>query len=645
MDTNSVKVSVVIPVFNAGKYLKMCLNSLLAQTTHDFEVICVDDGSKDESRDILQSYKRKFYKMIILNQNNKGAGAARNVGLRHAQGEYVYFMDADDCCHRNLLSKAVAAADSTKADIVCFHFKKMKPNGRRVRSNGYRQEWVDSEEDVFNYQSCPDHILSVVNPTPWNKLYRRKFLLENELKFEEISSTNDITFAAVSCAKAGRITAVNKALYYYRIGHGGTITAEKPKRLENVVKAIESTIDQVSRLPYYSTIRKSLQQFVIENYIFSLKNYAKDLSTPQAQSFYNAVHDCFCSDLFSETEDLHLGNTEVKKEFQIIRKYGYTNLMKEKNRRVIVSMTSYPERISFAAEALKTLIRQSYPADEIILWLAESQFPGKENELPKELEKMIQEQQVSIRWCDDLKAHKKYFFALQDYPDDLIITVDDDLYYEPDLIKNLLESYLLNPNAVSTVRAHLITSDSKRGVLPYEEWIKEMHSCIGKPSMQLFCTGGAGALYPAYLFSEVPFDAKDISDNCPYADDIWLKILEVYAGIPVVIASKYKDLRYIDGSQENRLFDYNSKNNDRQLVNSIIWLEEKYGKGYFYKQVGADAVDENLYNEETLISHFTGRIDDIETELWSIKGSKAYKVGKPIVCFVRKCKDYIKKRI
>ena len=101
------RVSVVMPVYNVEKYLKESLASLISQSFKNFELICVDDGSTDKSGEILRSMKPKFRRMTILEQKNKGAGAARNAGIKAAKGKYLFFMDADDICDKRLLEKTV----------------------------------------------------------------------------------------------------------------------------------------------------------------------------------------------------------------------------------------------------------------------------------------------------------------------------------------------------------------------------------------------------------------------------------------------------------------------------------------------------------------------------------------------------------
>ena len=117
-----VKVSVIIPVYNAQQYLKQCLDSICQQTLHEIEIICIDDGSTDDSLRILQEYTKKESRLQILTQKNQGAGAARNCGLRAAKGLYLSFLDADDFFEPNMLEEALNEIETYKADFICFRF-------------------------------------------------------------------------------------------------------------------------------------------------------------------------------------------------------------------------------------------------------------------------------------------------------------------------------------------------------------------------------------------------------------------------------------------------------------------------------------------------------------------------------------------
>ena len=127
--------------------------------------------------------------------------------------------------------------------------------------------------------------------------------------------------------------------------------------------------------------------------------------------------------------------------------------------KVIVSLTSFPARIDRAYYAIKSLMLQSYKADKIILWLAESQFPSRQ--IPKRLQ-MLTEHGLTIRWCDDLRSHKKYFYALQGQKNnELVITYDDDIIYENDSIEKLIKVHEQYPDCIVCIRAHEIMLDER----------------------------------------------------------------------------------------------------------------------------------------------------------------------------------------
>ena len=267
--------------------------------------------------------------------------------------------------------------------------------------------------------------------------------------------------------------------------------------------------------------------------------------------------------------------------------------------RLVVSLTSFPARIGCVAAALETIYAQTRQADEVVLWLADEQFPGGEESLPGELQGLIAEGRLTLRWCPDLKPHKKYLYAFREYPDDLIVTVDDDLLYDPRLLEDLYACFLRHPKAVSAARVHLMSIDEAGSVLPYESWIFETDALVDEPSMQLFATGGAGALYPPHLLDRRMLDEEAIRETCLYADDIWLKAMEAVSGVSVVLARPYRDLQYVPGSQNVALWRGNlsgsavTGGNDRQLEQVSSWLDEIYGLDALSRALRAEGCGQN----------------------------------------------------
>ena len=243
------------------------------------------------------------------------------------------------------------------------------------------------------------------------------------------------------------------------------------------------------------------------------------------------------------------------KDFAIIDFDSSGTLTILKSKQIIVSVTSYPARIRSVALALETIYEQTRKLDKVVLWLAASQFPNRDDDLPKELLKLVFEKGLEIQWCDDdLKPHKKYYYAFQKYPDDLVITIDDDILYPPQRIENLYLSYLLHPYAVAAARAHLIPISESGKILPYKLWPQEIDAYVNKMSLQLCATGCGGVLYPTGLFSKVReclLDKETIKRVCLYADDLWLKGMEIVAGIPLVVAEEFQDLCYAPDSHAN----------------------------------------------------------------------------------------------
>lgn len=610
------KVSVIIPVYNAEKYLNESLDSILAQTLTDIEIICVDDGSTDSSSAILEQYAKEDGRITVLQQNNKGAGAARNLGMKCATGKYFYFFDADDKCDPTMLEETVSIAEKVSADIVAFNFYRFFEDGtERKISGGIHINFLPKDVTVFNYNECPDRILSVINPTPWNKIFNAEFVRSHSLQYEEISSSNDITFCAVCSAYAERIAYTTKAFLHYRVGYINTITSSKHKNLTNVITAVSSVIQQVKKLPYCYDILRSVQFFAIDNFIFALNHNVKDFNDEVCGQYYQWVHLFFNSSFCDTVTEEILKQQDLYNSFFIVKKHDYDTMKLLKSRKIIVSLTSYPARIQGVSTVLKSILSQTLPADEIVLWLAESQFAGKEADLPEELVQMEKENNVQIRWCDDLKPHKKYFYSMQEYPDDLVVTIDDDVIYSSKTLENLYYSYLMHPDAVSANRAHLMIVDEHGKLLPYNDWIRETDGCRWQPSMQLFAVGVGGVLYPPHLLHQDLFQKQVIIDNCIYADDLWLKAMEVVNQIPVVVASEYVQLQYVPGSQEEALWRTNTSDeenlNDLQLANIIVWLDQRFEKNIFIDGLTKSETGVQLLGIRSLCQHFVAERNNL----------------------------------
>lgn len=216
-------VSVVIPVYNVEDYLRECLESVLSQTLRDIEIICVDDGSTDDSPDILQEYAESDERISIYTKENEGVGgaSARNLGLSKAVGKYVSILDSDDFFDLSMLEKAVIRAEETNADIVIFGgYEYDEKTHAKRKINGILNECVIPNREVFSRKDCSDDIFQITQGMAWNKLFRRSFLNRYGIKFQKIKFSDDAFFTFSHLALAERISVLREPLINYRFNSG-----------------------------------------------------------------------------------------------------------------------------------------------------------------------------------------------------------------------------------------------------------------------------------------------------------------------------------------------------------------------------------------------------------------------------------------
>lgn len=182
---------------------------------------------------------------------------------------------------------------------------------------------------------------------------------------------------------------------------------------------------------------------------------------------------------------------------------------------LIISLTSYPARFNKLHLTLKCLLSQSMAADKVILWLAHQDKTALTPAIMN-----LQKAGLEIRYCDDLRSYKKIIPTLQAHPDSFIVTADDDLYYWPTWLEELVESFNGNPKEVVCHRAHRIRLDKNGLALPYCQWEYEIGSC--EVAENVFPTSGAGALYPPQIFFVEVCNEILFKKLCANADDVWL---------------------------------------------------------------------------------------------------------------------------
>jgi len=208
-----------------------------------------------------------------------------------------------------------------------------------------------------------------------------------------------------------------------------------------------------------------------------------------------------------------------------INEFKETGLTKEKrNPRLIVSITSFEQRMYDIHFALYSLLNQTLKPDEIILWLGEKEFPNKEDDLPQSV-LSLKNNGLTIKWCKDIGPYTKLIPALKEFPDDIIVTADDDIYYPRNWLELLYNAYLKEPQYIHCHRAHSITFDENKNINKYSKWTAEVSNV--DLSFCNFITGSGGILYPPKSFYKDVLNEQLFLKLSPTADDIWFWAMAV----------------------------------------------------------------------------------------------------------------------
>ena len=215
-----MKVSVIIPVYNAEKFLRTCLDSVLNQTLEDYEVILINDGSTDSSPAIIGEYQEKYPdKVRSLTVDNGGQGRAKNFGIDLSRGEYITNVDSDDRIAPDMLEKMFTAAVENDADVVVCDFWRV----------------VDGKE-IYEAAKLTDNPLSAVGQC-WNKLFRRS--LVGEIRYPSGLWYEDSEFSGKLMISSRKTVFVHEALYYYNIGHTSTMRNQVSGKNLDIIPVLE----------------------------------------------------------------------------------------------------------------------------------------------------------------------------------------------------------------------------------------------------------------------------------------------------------------------------------------------------------------------------------------------------------------------
>ena len=272
-------VSVLVPIYNVEEYLDQCLKSLAMQTLEDIEIICINDGSTDNSSRILQKYAKKHKNFIVINKENSGYGDSMNRGLEKATGEYIGIVESDDFIESDAFEKLYKLARETRADIVKANYYYHSKNGDVLH------RVVKNQKLNTPLSLADDDSIFLEEPGIWSAIYRRDFLNKNKIRFRTTpgASYQDTGFHFKSFCAAKRIVYTDKAYLHYRTDNASSSV----KSLEKVNYVVEEYADierYIRNLNLPAEVIFTLQVAKFGAYHWNLQRLPKTLAVKFAKT-------------------------------------------------------------------------------------------------------------------------------------------------------------------------------------------------------------------------------------------------------------------------------------------------------------------------------------------------------------------------
>lgn len=259
------------------KFIGRCLKCLLMQTFSDFEIICVDDGSKDRTKDIIYSQMVKDPRIKFYKQENCGAGSARNKGYQHACGEYVLFLDADDLYEHKLLQTVYDEILENHCDIIVYASDRINYlTGKYVCANWTIKKELFPEKIPFDYREVKYPRFRCFIWWGWDKVYKKRFIDENCLFHQEISSTNDLFFNMSAFICAEKISVLDQVLAHHTFNNMDSVSNNRYLHPENCLKALQNIYIFLKEEEIYDYLKEDFVTYVKDFLNWNLKSLPND---------------------------------------------------------------------------------------------------------------------------------------------------------------------------------------------------------------------------------------------------------------------------------------------------------------------------------------------------------------------------------
>lgn len=312
------KVSVIIPVYNVEQYLEQCLDSIVNQTLKEIEIIIVDDGSTDGSGEIVDKYKEKYTNVVAIHKEHKGPGAARNLGMACAQGEYLYFMDSDDCLDINALKMLYQEAEQKDLDLLLFSGVAFTED-KRLKSIVYRFCYLRTKH-LYTVMSGKDgfvltHAEGEYITSVCTRFYNRMYLKKINLKYSENIIHEDEDFGFLTLAMAEKIEIIEDVFFYRRLRQNSIMTSRQGKRgIEGYMYAWNCVMEFYNNCEWSNREKEELFLFAVK-YLFDMTRVYGESDRKERRKCNDLIR--VLDSIIKETDLIHNYSISCKKRLQI----------------------------------------------------------------------------------------------------------------------------------------------------------------------------------------------------------------------------------------------------------------------------------------------------------------------------------------
>ena len=393
------KISIIIPFNNVEEYIEQCLKSVITQTLKDIEIICINDASRDKSKQIVEQYAKKDERIKIIDiKERHGQGYARNRGIETAKGEYIGFVDADDFIEPEMFYELYKKAKENDNDItICQAREYDDINKKFIISDYYSLSLLEKMGDkVFSAEDTIDELLNI-NVVLWNKIYKKKYLEKIGEKFPEGYIYEDLPFFFGTYLPAKRIQIVWKNFYIYRINRKNSTMQQFNKKILDRLDMVSLTYEKFKKFPFLNNIQDKIKGWIINDlfhrytllkdnlqkeYFFNMKKIfmGLDIDNPTDKKWQKIYHfqgyllvinnnfNEFNSQVFNEYLDIHKVEDRLRSEIcttdeidkkisgvyeDISKNYEYTNKLADDLKYEIQVQTD--EKLSGIFNSIETI--------------------------------------------------------------------------------------------------------------------------------------------------------------------------------------------------------------------------------------------------------------------------------------------------